>query len=261
MRKLLPITGIHQLLHMELKTSIHYIGIIPARGGSKGIPRKNIKLLAGKPLIVWTIEAALSSDTLDRVVVSTEDEEIATIALEAGAEVPFLRPMELAQDDSPTLDVLQNMIDYLEIKGNSLLDAVVTLQPTSPLRTSEHIDRAIQLFETDPNADSLVSCIKVPHIFNPQSVMKMEGNGYLKPFFQMEKPPLNRQSKIPVYARNGAAICITKKRNLKEYICGGRLMAFLMDEEDSIDIDTEEDFTAAETIILNRQRAIQGSLI
>ena len=144
------------------------LAIIPARGGSKGVPRKNVRALAGKPLIAWTIEAALAASGLDRVIVSTEDAEIAAISREFGADVPFLRPAELAGDATTTLAVLQDLLARLETDEGYRPDAVMTLQPTSPLRTPDHINDAIALFEADPEADALVSCIQVPHIFHPE---------------------------------------------------------------------------------------------
>ena len=138
------------------------LGVIPARGGSKGIPKKNIKLLNGKPLIAYTIEVALASN-LDKVVVSTDCEEIASISKEYGADV-IMRSENLAQDNTPTLPVLKDTINKID----SEYDAVMTLQPTSPFRTTKHIDEAIELFTSDKEADSLVSVVEVPHNFMPE---------------------------------------------------------------------------------------------
>jgi CMP-N-acetylneuraminic acid synthetase len=131
-------------------------------------------------------------------------------------------------------------------------DAVVTLQPTSPLRTARHISEAAIAFSGDPNADSLVSCVAVPHIYHPRSVMKLGAEGYLKAFLGEDVMPLRRQDKEPVYARNGAAIYITRRERLQEYIFGGNLLPYFMDPADSIDIDTEADFAQAERIMLER---------
>lgn len=143
------------------------LGIIPARGGSKGIPRKNIKLLNGKPLIAYTIEAALASN-LDRVIVSTDCKEIAGISKEYGAEV-MMRPSHLAEDKTPTLPVLQDVI----LKLNEKFDAVMTLQPTSPLRTVEDINKSIEIFSSDKDADSLVSVLEVPHNYMSEKLMSL----------------------------------------------------------------------------------------
>lgn len=224
------------------------LAIIPARGGSKGVPRKNIRLLAGKPLIGWTIAAALAARGLDRVVVSTEDEEIARVAKEQGAEAPFPRPAELAADDTPTLPVLRHMVEELERREGYRPDAVMTLQPTSPLRQAADIDAAIAQFAADPRADSLVSCIEVPHIFHPRSVMKRGPEGYMTPYLD-DSQPTRRQDKEPVFARNGAAIYITRTSCLDRFIFGGRLLAYAMDEGRSLDIDTEADLARAEAAL------------
>lgn len=228
------------------------LAIIPARGGSKSVPRKNIRQLVGKPLIAWTIEAALAAPGLDRVVVSTEDEEIAAISREWGAEVPFMRRPELAKDNTATLAVLQDVIARMDTEEGYRPDAVMTLQPTSPLRTPQHIDEAIALFSADPNADSLVSCLQVPHIFHPRSVMKKDPSGYLRPYLDAPQPT-RRQDKEVIFARNGAAIYITRTECLNRYVFGGNLLAYPMSEAFSLDIDSEADFALAEEII-SRQR-------
>ena len=122
------------------------IGIIPARGGSKGIPCKNIKKLAGKPLLSYTAEAAHRSKLLTRIVLSTEDEEIKQLGLDLGLDVPFMRPAKLAEDDTPGVSVIRHAVDTLEREENYYPDVIVVLQPTSPLRTSEHIDEALNIF-------------------------------------------------------------------------------------------------------------------
>ena len=220
------------------------LAIIPARGGSKGVSRKNIRDLAGKPLIAWTIEASLASSGLNRVIVSTENDEIAAISRDLGADVPFLRPAELAADDTTTLAVLQNVLARLKAEEGYIPDVVMTLQPTSPLRTARHIDEAISLFEADTNADSLVSCIEVPHIFHPESVMNADKDGYLRPYLDQPQPT-RRQDKAPVFARNGAAIYMTRTKCLDKFIFGGNLIAYPMDEVSSLDIDSEQDLELA----------------
>lgn len=230
------------------------LAIIPARGGSKGVSRKNIRLLGGKPLIAWTIEAARGARSLDRVVVSTDDDEIASISRRYGAEIPFMRPAELAADDTPTLPVLRHAVERLKAEeGCYAPDAVMTLQPTSPLRTADHIDDAAALFRSDPSADSLVSCIRVPHIYHPRSVMRHGENGYLVSYLRDEMLT-RRQEKDPVYARNGPAICITRTERLGEFVFGGRLIGYEMDEISSVDIDDLDDFARAERMLSERAR-------
>ena len=226
------------------------LAIIPARGGSKGIPRKNIHPLCGRPLIAYSIDAARASRAIDRAVVSTDDDEIAAISGSLGAEVR-VRPAVLAQDDTPTRAVLENVVAELAGEGYRP-DAVVTLQPTSPLRTARHIDAAAALFAADPRADSLVSCIEVPHVFHPSSVMRRTADGYLEPFLA-EPQPYRRQDKATVFARNGAAIYITRTSRIAEYVFGGRLIPFLMDADSSVDIDMLDDLHLAERLMRARQ--------
>lgn len=210
------------------------VGIIPARGGSKGIPRKNVYSIHGKPLIAYTIEAALQS-SLDAVYVSSEDDEILDIAGALGA-TGIRRPDYLARDDSPSLPVIQHVCESIE----GPIEYVVTLQPTSPLRTHLHIDEALELFKADSEANSLVSVIQVPHNMIPESIMFIdEETRYLKPF--MNAKLYRRQDKNLYYARNGAAIYITKHKNISQYIWGGKILAYQMNEIDSLDIDEEND--------------------
>ena len=225
-----------------------FCAIIPARGGSKGIPRKNIYPLLGKPLLAYTIEAALNSKHLDRVFVSSEDSEILSIASEIGAEC-ILRPSSLSSDYSTTHDVLKHAQEYL-LDQNYVPSAYVTLQPTSPLRSTSHIDDSIDLFISDDCADSLVSCIEVPHIFNPVSVMRYDDSGYLIPY--LNQPTLTRRQDKPfVLARNGAAIYITRSTNISKYVFGGRLLPYMMDAYSSLDIDTIDDLLYAEKCLVN----------
>ncbi len=226
------------------------LAIIPARGGSKGIPGKNIRALAGKPLIQYTIEAALASHSISRLVVSTDDPEIAGVSCQLGAEVPIMRPAELATDESPTADALRHMISHLQVAENYHPDAIMTLQPTSPLRTARHIDESTKLFGETPEADSLVSVVRVPHHMSPWSVMRRKADGWLEPFLTQEKHLLRRQDKPVVYARNGAAIYITRTPYLMEKgIWGGKLMSYEMTPEDSLDIDAEEDLQKAAQLL------------
>jgi CMP-N,N'-diacetyllegionaminic acid synthase len=222
------------------------LAIVPARGGSKGIPRKNLAPVAGKPLIAWTIEAARAARGVDRLAVSTDDAEIASVARALGAEI-VQRPADLARDDTPTLPVLRHALAELR----DTPDAVLTLQPTSPLRRASHIDEAIGAFFADAAADSLVSVVDVPHVFHPRSVMKRDEAGYLVPYLDAVQP-YRRQDKEPVVARNGAAIYITRTARLAEYVFGGRLMGFAMDAESSLDVDAPEDLVRAGAILRAR---------
>ena len=213
------------------------LGIIPARGGSKGIIRKNIKLLNGKHLIAYTIEAALASN-LERVIVSTECSEIANISVGYGAEI-IMRSIHLAEDKSPTLPVLQDVVSKLDEN----YDAVMTLQPTSPFRTKEDINNSIEIFENDNEADSLVSVVKVPHNYMPEKLMDYDGK-----YLHGDSNVNRRQDVQTLYARNGAAISITKTNKLGEYIFGGKILPYFMNKQNSIDIDDMEDWNTAERL-------------
>ena len=226
---------------------MRFLGIIPARGGSKGVTGKNIRLLAGKPLIAWTIEAAQKSGAICRLIVSTDDENIAAVAQDCGTEVR-IRPAALAADDTPTRPVLEHVVRELEEEGD-IFDAVVTLQPTSPLRLPRHVAEACAQFAADPKADSLVSCLEVPHIFNPVSVMKRNTQGYLENVMGGDTIT-RRQEKPQAFARNGAAVYVTRRDRLSEYVFGGNLLCYLMDEAHSLDIDTLADFAAAERLMV-----------
>ena len=216
------------------------LGVIPARGGSKGILKKNIKLLNGKPLISYTIEAALNSN-LDRVVVSTDCKDIAKVSESCGAEVS-IRPSELSQDETPTLTVLQNVVSRLDEQ----YDAVMTLQPTSPLRDEVHINDALSLFKKNPNADSLVSVVHVPHNFLPEKLMRLNKDGL---YLSIEGKVKRRQDMPTLYARNGAAIYITRTKRIQEYVFGGLILPFFMEKVNSFDIDDMQDWNIVEYVL------------
>lgn len=222
---------------------LSFLGIIPARAGSKGIPFKNVVSLAGKPLISYTIEAALKS-LLDCVVVSTDCEKAKEICLNSGCQI-INRPKTLAGDKVGTLTVLKHAYNHI----NRKFDYIVTLQPTSPLRTFEHVNEAINLISSNPFADSLVSTIEVPHNMVPESVMYMK-EGFLYPY--IKNGPKRRQEKKNYFARNGAAIYITKTDIINTGILGERIIPYPMNEEHSIDIDHYEDLIKVENILLNR---------
>ena len=227
------------------------LAIIPARGGSKGIPRKNIHLLAGKPLLAYTAEAVENSQSLSRCILSTEDKEIASIGRELGIEVPFLRPDNLAQDDTAGIDVIQHVVRKLAEDEGYLPDAVMILQPTSPLRTGQHIDAAVELYNKS-DADSLVSIVETPHQYNPYSVMQME-DGYLKAFLEYPERDNLRQKKPVFYARNGAAIYIIDRHVLMDQntLFGKKMIPYQMDKRSSIDIDDALDLKIAECLLAN----------
>jgi CMP-N,N'-diacetyllegionaminic acid synthase len=227
------------------------VAVIPARGGSKGIPRKNLVRIAGRPLIAYAIDAARTAVSVDRVLISTDDSEIADVARELGAEVPFLRPPELADDTAPMLGVLRHALAWLESQRMTV-EALVLLQPTSPLRTGRHVEEAIALFRSAPPS-SVVSVVEVPHQFNPVSVMKLSAQGTLTPFFGDQAVVTRRQDKPKAYARNGPAVLVCHPDTLRSgELYGASCLPYLMSEEDSLDIDGPRDLTVAEQALKNR---------
>ena len=234
---------------MSLINKIEFLGIITARGGSKGIPKKNIKKLCDKPLIEYTFNAVKNSDLLNRCIISTDDDEIINFAKNKNIEVPFKRPPEFSTDTAKSIDVLLHALNYLKNNENYTPDYIITLQPTSPLRTTEDIDKSIELILNNKNADSLVSVIKVPHNFNPYSIMEYNGK-YLEHYIK-DKSIMNRQQKPIFYARNGASIYITSYDLLmkKKKIIGEKCIPYFMPKERSIDIDDYYDWDFAEFLV------------
>jgi CMP-N,N'-diacetyllegionaminic acid synthase len=221
------------------------LGIIPARGGSKGVPGKNIKILAGKPLIVHTIEAALSSE-LTKIIVTTDDREIAAVAKGAGADVPFNRPAELASDTAKSLDVAIHALHALEVADGNY-DAVMLLQPTTPFRTIEDINAAIRLLNKNPDADSVISVVNV-QAHHPARMKFLKEGRLIDPPFAEAYENQNRQELEPMYIRNGA-IYLTKRNVLLNKSYKGKVcIGLIMPEERSVNIDTLQDFKYAEWI-------------
>ena len=222
---------------------MNFIAIIPARSGSKGIRDKNIVNFDGKPLIYWTINVALRCKFIDRVVVSTDSPRIKDVSEKFGASVPFLRPKKISGDKAKTLSAVKYTLKKLENEENYIHDYIVTLQPTSPLREKDDLENAIKTILADKKADSLVSCVKVPHNFLPESLMQLDGK-YIKNFSK-DKNNFRRQDKKTLFARNGAAIYITKSKNISKYLLGGNILPYFMHYSNSIDIDTKEDLEKA----------------
>jgi len=221
------------------------LALIPARGGSKGVPGKNIKPLAGKPLIAYTIEQIQNSTLIDRAILSTDDERIAKVAREYGLEVPFMRPAELAQDTSGSLEVVRHALDFLEAQGERY-DAVCLLQVTSPYRPAGVIDEAIRIFAKE-HPDSLVSVRRVPDEFNPHWTFELEENSRLKIATGEKKIIPRRQDLPPAYHRDGA-IYITSVETIrtKDSLLGDDIVAFPIESPELINIDTMEDWKRAE---------------
>jgi N-acylneuraminate cytidylyltransferase/CMP-N,N'-diacetyllegionaminic acid synthase len=236
---------------MEGKTKKAVLGIIPARGGSKGVPRKNIKELAGKPLIVWTIETALASSCLDRIIVSTDDPDIAKIAREYSVEVPFLRPRELSRDDTSDMPVYQHALFWLHKRESYRPEIIAWLRPTSPLRTSEDIDGAVNhLLHTD--ADWVRSVCLAEH--HPYWMVRIK-EGRLSPFQEgIDIGKYIRRQLLPqVYRINGAVDAAWWKTIMeKGLLYSGDVRGYIMPQERSIDLDSSWDFALAEFLLKRR---------
>ena len=237
------------------------LGIIPARGGSKGIPGKNIKMIAGKPLIEWTIEAAKKSKLLTRVIVSTDDEKIAEVAKQYGAEVPFLRPKDIAQDLSTDVEFLIHALDWLKANQGYEPEIIVRLPPTSPLRTAAHIDEGIKKLMDTPEADAVRPIIETPK--HPYKFWKISQDGqWLEPFLGKEITSFDEPQNLPrqlfpkVYMHTGA-MDVVRTKTVREQLStsGKKLSYFFMTPEASVNIDHQIDFDFAE-FLLNKQKNV-----
>lgn len=224
------------------------LGLIPARGGSKGIPQKNLASLYGRPLLAYTCEAALASRRLTRVVLNTDDPTIADAGRTMGVEVPYLRPSELGRDETPVIDVVLHALAWFKESEGYRPEAVVLLQPTSPLRRVEHIDAAIDIL-LDTGADSVVSVVQVPHQFHPVSLMKMEDGRLLQ--LQSGYLPARRQDKPRLYARNGPAVlAVTTSVLLEQHsLYGEDCRPLAMGLAESVDVDGPADLLFAEFLL------------
>ena len=223
------------------------LGVIPARGGSKGVTGKNIKKLLNKPLIQYTIDAAKESN-LDRIIVSTDCEKIANFSLSQGIDVPFLRPKELACDDSSSIDVMVHSLIQMEKLDGCKYEYLMMLQPTTPFRTSKNINDSLNLIDESNKIDSVISVVDVQG-YHPAR-MKFIKNGFLiDPFFCEEVENQNRQELRKMYIRNGAIYLTKREYILKRSFKGLNSKALIMNKNQSVNIDTPDDFNYAEYII------------
>lgn len=243
------------LMKLEVLWSMYknksFLAIIPARGGSKRLPGKNIKDLKGKPLIAWTIESALSSIYLDEVMVSTDDSEIAKVSTQFGAELPFIRPAELADDFSTRTDVIKHTITFYREKLGKNFDYLVYLQPTSPLRTKCHIDEAIEYLFCK-SADAVVSVCEVEHPIQWSGILPEDNQ--MSNFLEKVSIASRSQDLKTGYRLNGAIyICDVEK--FLEHNCifiNENIYAYKMSQESSVDIDSKLDFKFSEVLITER---------
>lgn len=224
------------------------IAIIPARGGSKRLPNKNILPLAGKPLIVWTIEAALDSQLFDMVLVSTDSQAIADVSMSAGAAVPFLRPAELASDTATTNDVISHMVEWIEAQ-HSPVAKVVILQPTSPLRDADDIKKAMELYD-EKRASAVISVCELDHPI--QYCNHLPANLSMDGFIS-RMVSRRSQDLISYYRLNGAIYIFDRKFvGILSDVYSKGSFAYIMDKRKSVDIDDEYDFNFAEFILTRR---------
>ena len=223
------------------------LGIVPARGGSKGVPRKNVRLLKGHTLLEYTARAARSSGVLDRVILSTESPEIAEAGRAAGLEVPFMRPPALAQDDTPMLPVVLHAVETLEADG-WFADVIVLLQPTSPRRRPEHIRNAVDMLRST-GAHSVVSVVALPLDSSPDYVMRIE-NGMLRPFLPEGARTTRRQDARPAYRRDGTVYAMWHS-TLDRFgnIYGDDCRPLIVDPSESLSIDSPADWEEAERVL------------
>ena len=228
------------------------LSLIPARGGSKSIPRKNVRSFAGHPLIAYSIAAGKTAATITRVIVSTDDEEIAVVARSYGAETPFLRPKNISQDDTPDLPVFQHALKWLAEKEDYKPDIVVQLRPTSPLRRVKQIDQCVYRLLEHPEADS-VRTICIP-FQNPYKMWHIKQDGLMKPLISSDIPEAYnqpRQALPEVYWQTGYVDAVWSNTVMqKNSMTGDRILPVVIDPEDWIDIDSQDDWLRAERLLI-----------
>ena len=220
------------------------LGIVPARGGSKGLPGKNVRPLAGRPLLAYVAQAARESGVLDRIILSTDSDEIADVGRQAGLEVPFMRPAALAADETPMAPVLTHAVDALATAGWTA-DVIVLLQPTSPLRRAEHIREAVRLLR-ETGASAVATVVELPRYLSPDYVMKIEG-GVLKPFLPEGQTLTRRQDARPAYVRDGTVYACWRA-TLERFgnVYGDNCLPLVVEAAESLSIDTAADWAEAE---------------
>jgi CMP-N,N'-diacetyllegionaminic acid synthase len=228
----------------------HTLGIVPARAGSKGVPGKNVKPLAGRPLIEYTADAARESGVLDRVILSTDSLEIAEAGRRCGLEAPFMRPPNLAADDTPMLPVIQHAVETLAA-GGWVADVIVLLQPTSPLRLGSHIRDAVTMLR-ESKADSVVTVVELPRHLSPDYVMRIE-DGALRPFLPEGARVTRRQDARAAYSRDGTVYACWRA-TIERWgdIYGERCQPLLLNATDSLSIDSQDDWAEAERRLVGR---------
>lgn len=227
------------------------LGVIPARGGSKGLPGKNTKDLCGKPLIAWSILAGLQSKVVSRLVVSTDSEEIAKVARNYGADVPFMRPAELARDDSPSAGVILHALDYFKTAGEEF-DFVMMIEPTSPLRTAEDLDRAMEVLWKEKDADAIVGVARTESQ-NPAFLLKMDDRGFIQGYENKTIKVLRRQDIASVYYLEGS-VYISRVGTFREKssFYHEKTLGFEFPKWKALEIDDIDDFIMVEALMRSK---------
>lgn len=236
---------------------MNILGVITARGGSKGLKEKNVKLFLGQPLISHTINCAHSvKDKFYKIIVSTDDPKIAKISEQFGANVPFLRPKNISRDKSSSLSVIKHAVDFIENKDRVNIDWIMTLQPTSPLRNPNDILKSIDIAKNN-NCDTVVSVFN-SNKFHPSKVKKMSKHGFLKPYYSSLNEPQRRQEfETNAYLRNGAIYLTKRSLLLNDKFYGDKICAHVMPLERSVDIDNLFDFELAEHLYVKLNKGNQ----
>ena len=233
------------------ESSTRVLALIPARGGSKSIPRKNVRLLGGHPLIAYSIKAAHACRVIERVVVSTDDEDIAEVARKYGAEVPFLRPSDLAQDDTPDLPVFQHALSWLKDHEGYQAEVIVHLRPTTPFRQMADLNGAVRLLQSRPDTHS-VRGVSLP-LTSPYKMYRVNPEGFLMPLFESEYPEAHNlpRQRLPLVYRGNGAIDVTRWDTVMSLhsMTGARILPWPIDVERCVDIDSLADWTYAEWLL------------
>lgn len=227
------------------------LGIIPARAGSKRLPRKNVLPLAGKPLVCWVIEAARAARSLDRLVVSSDDPEVLSLARGYDPSIPLQRPAELATDTAPAIDYVKHALGYLEQRGEGPFSVVVIMQPTSPLTQPEDIDATVQLLERS-HADTAVSVFQPDQVIHPFKLKVMDGDRLL-PYLREERGRMAAHELPRIYVRNGAVYATRRHVIDTGQIIGPDCRGYVMPRERSIDVNDELDYRFAEFLVERRR--------
>lgn len=234
------------------------LALIPARGGSKAIPRKNLVLLAGKPLITYSIQQAVDTPSITRIIVSTDDEEIAAVSRQAGAEIPFLRPAEIAGDTSADIETFRHALEWLREHENAVPDLIVHLRPTGPVRRIEIIEEAILRMINDPLADSLRS-VSSP-VQTPYKMWRIENDGYMKPLLSVpgiqDSHSVPRQLLPPVFWQNGYVDVVRQNTVLQKHSMTGEVVLPFVVDEPIYEIDYLENLPVVEEALRRLQAGL-----